>query len=77
MMQSRRKIELLAPARDADIAIEAVRHGADAVYMGASAFGARASAGNDLAGVARAVDFACSAVAWEPSSYLSQSILSV
>ena len=53
-----RKIELLAPARDADIAIEAVRHGADAVYMGASAFGARASAGNDLAEVARAVDFA-------------------
>ncbi|MBQ4008383.1 MAG: U32 family peptidase, partial [Muribaculaceae bacterium] len=53
-----RKIELLAPARDAEIAIEAIRHGADAVYMGASAFGARASAGNALADVARAVEFA-------------------
>lgn len=58
MKPSVRKIELLAPARDADIAIEAIRHGADAVYMGASAFGARASAGNALADVARAVEFA-------------------
>ena len=58
MKETRRKIELLAPARDAQIAIEAIRHGADAVYMGASAFGARASAGNALADVARAVEFA-------------------
>ena len=58
MKQRGRKIELLAPARDAEIAIEAIRHGADAVYMGASAFGARASAGNALADVARAVEFA-------------------
>jgi putative protease len=58
MKQRGRKIELLAPARDAQIAIEAIRHGADAVYMGASAFGARASAGNALDEVARAVDFA-------------------
>ena len=34
-------IELLAPARDADIGIEAVSHGADAVYIGGPAFGAR------------------------------------
>lgn len=58
MKTQSRKIELLAPARDAQIAIEAIGHGADAVYMGASAFGARASAGNALADVARAVDFA-------------------
>ena len=42
------QIELLSPARDADIGIEAVNHGADAVYIGGPAFGARTSAGNDL-----------------------------
>lgn len=41
------QIELLSPARDADIGIEAVNHGADAVYIGGPAFGARAGAGND------------------------------
>lgn len=41
-------LELLSPARDADIGIEAVNHGADAVYIGGPAFGARATAGNDL-----------------------------
>lgn len=49
-------IELLSPARDAACAIEAIRHGADAVYMGAEAFGARAAAGNtvgDIAAVCR------------------------
>jgi hypothetical protein len=41
--------ELLAPARDADIGIEAINHGADAVYIGGPAFGARASKrGNDV-----------------------------
>ena len=53
-----REIELLAPARNADIAIEAVRHGADAVYIGAPAFGARAAAGNSVDEIARAVGFA-------------------
>ena len=43
-----RKIELLAPARDANTAIEAIKHGADAVYMGASSHGARVAAGNSL-----------------------------
>jgi putative protease len=42
------QIELLSPARDADIGIEAVNHGADAVYIGGPAFGARAGAGNDI-----------------------------
>lgn len=36
-------IELLAPARNADIAREAILHGADAVYIGAESFGARAA----------------------------------
>ena len=51
-------IELLAPARDADIAIAAIDHGADAVYMGASHHGARADATNSLDDVRRACDYA-------------------
>ena len=51
-------IELLAPARDADIAIAAINHGADAVYMGASHHGARADATNTLDDVRRACDHA-------------------
>lgn len=53
-----REIELLAPARDAATGIEAVTHGADAVYIGASHFGARAAAANDTADIARLCDFA-------------------
>lgn len=53
-----RPIELLAPARDADTAIEAIKHGADAVYIGASSHGARASAGNSVSEIKRVVDFA-------------------
>ena len=44
------QLELLAPARDADIGIEAVNHGADAVYIGGPSFGARTSADNTRAG---------------------------
>ena len=51
-------IELLAPARDADIAIAAIDHGADAVYMGASHHGARADATNSLEDVHRACEHA-------------------
>ena len=47
------KLELLAPARDADIGIAAIHHGADAVYIGAPAYGARASAGNTIADIER------------------------
>ena len=51
-------IELLAPARDAEIAIAAIDHGADAVYMGASHHGARADATNSIDDVRRACDHA-------------------
>ncbi|MCC6879573.1 MAG: U32 family peptidase, partial [Rhodocyclaceae bacterium] len=51
-------LELLAPARNAEIGIEAVKHGADAVYIGGPAFGARAGAGNAVADIARLVAFA-------------------
>ena len=52
------QLELLAPARNAAIAIEAIKHGADAVYMGASHFGARSEASNSLTDIASVVDFA-------------------
>jgi collagenase-like PrtC family protease len=47
------QLELLAPARDADIGIEAVNHGADAVYIGGPSFGARANADNSVTEIAR------------------------
>lgn len=53
-----RKIELLAPAKTADIGIEAIRHGADAVYIGAAYFGARAAAGNSVEDITRLVNYA-------------------
>lgn len=53
-----RKLELLAPARDAETAIAAIRCGADAVYIGGPHHGARASAANSIADIARVVDFA-------------------
>jgi collagenase-like PrtC family protease len=46
-------LELLAPAKTADIGIEAVNHGADAIYIGGPAFGARAAAGNDIRDIER------------------------
>jgi putative protease len=51
-------LELLAPARSAEIGREAVLHGADAVYIGGPAFGARQSAGNSVAEIAGLVEFA-------------------
>jgi len=46
-------LELLAPAKNADFGIAAINHGADAVYIGGPAFGARANAGNTLADIER------------------------
>lgn len=53
-----RELELLAPAGNPDIAIEAILHGADAVYMGASSHGARRNAANSVEDIKRVVDFA-------------------
>ncbi len=46
-------LELLAPARNAEIGIEAIKHGADAVYIGGPEFGARHGAGNSVADIER------------------------
>jgi putative protease len=51
--ESHRCLELLAPARNADFGIEAIVHGADAVYIGGPAFGARARADNSVADIER------------------------
>lgn len=53
-----RRIELLAPARNAEVGREAILHGADAVYIGAPRFGARAAAGCSVDDIARLCDFA-------------------
>ena len=52
------QLELLSPARTADIGIEAIQHGADAVYIGGPAFGARSTADNSLQDIARLVQHA-------------------
>ena len=58
MLKTRKHLELLSPARNADYGIEAINHGADAVYIGGPAFGARAKAPNTVADIARLVQHA-------------------
>ncbi|SFN58429.1 putative protease [Formivibrio citricus] len=47
-MIERKSLELLAPAKNLETGVEAINHGADAVYIGGPAFGARAAAGNPV-----------------------------
>lgn len=53
-----RTIELLAPAKNKEYGMEAIVHGADAVYIGAPKFGARSAAGNSLEDIAELIAFA-------------------
>jgi putative protease len=53
-----RQIELLAPAKNLEIGIEAIKHGADAVYIGGPSFGARAAAGNSVKEITELCQFA-------------------
>ena len=53
-----RKIELLAPAKDFDTAVDAIDCGADAVYIGAGRFGARYAATNTIEDIARVAEYA-------------------
>jgi len=57
-MSSIRSIELLAPAKNLACGLAAVDHGADAVYIGAPQFGARAAATNSLDDIAALVTYA-------------------
>ena len=52
------KLELLSPAKNLDFGREAVNHGADALYIGAPAYGARAAATNSLADIDALVRYA-------------------
>ncbi len=52
------QLELLSPAKTAEIGREAILHGADAVYLGGPGFGARHNASNSVADIAGLVDFA-------------------
>jgi 23S rRNA 5-hydroxycytidine C2501 synthase len=52
------KLELLSPAKDLETGIAAIDCGADAVYIGAPSFGARAAAGNSIQDITRLVQYA-------------------
>lgn len=53
-----RCLELLSPAANGEIARQAIIHGADAVYIGASSHGARKKASNTISEIEEVVDFA-------------------
>lgn len=53
-----RALELLAPAKNLEYGIAAIDHGADAVYIGASRFGARAAVGNSVDDIRKLCDYA-------------------
>ncbi len=53
-----RPLELLAPAKNLECGIAAIDHGADAVYIGAQRFGARAAAGNSVEDIAQLCRYA-------------------
>lgn len=57
-MIRQRKIELLSPAKNLECGIAAVDHGADAVYIGAPKFGARAAAANTMDDIETLVTYA-------------------
>jgi len=53
-----REIELLAPAKDLKTGIAAINAGADAIYIGASKFGARVAASNSLEEIGKLIEYA-------------------
>lgn len=55
---AKRLVELLSPAKNIDCGMAAINHGADAVYIGASQFSARAAAGNSVSDIEKLVRYA-------------------
>lgn len=53
-----RTLELLAPAKNLECGVAAINHGADAVYIGAPRFGARAAVGNSVDDIRQLCDYA-------------------
>ena len=58
MTNKQTSLELLSPARDLECGLAAINHGADAVYIGAPKFGARAAAGNPLEDIDELISYA-------------------
>ncbi len=58
MVQHKKELELLAPAKDLECGIAAIDNGADAVYIGAEKFGARKEAGNTIHNISKLVEYA-------------------
>lgn len=57
-MAEKTKIELLSPAKNKEYGMTAIRYGADAVYIAAESFGARAAAGNSIEDIAELCSYA-------------------
>lgn len=53
-----RSLELLSPAKNVRVGIAAINHGADAIYIGAPAFGARSAAANSLEDISTLIQYA-------------------
>ncbi|MHB9055627.1 MAG: peptidase U32 family protein [Paludibacteraceae bacterium] len=53
-----KKTELLSPAKNLECGLAAINHGADAVYIGAPLFSARAAAGNSLSEIEQLIKYA-------------------
>ena len=58
MKRVKNKTELLAPSKNKETAFAAIESGADAVYMGASSFGARKNAPNSLDDINEVINYA-------------------
>lgn len=57
-MENKQRIELLAPAKNVEFGIQAINQGADATYIGAPSFGARAAASNTISDIERLIRYA-------------------
>ena len=57
-MATTTKLELLSPAKDLECGIAAINCGADAGYIGAPKFGARAAAGNSVNDIQKLAEYA-------------------
>lgn len=55
---TRPALQLLSPAKDKSVAFAAIQAGADAIYIGAPAYGARQAAGNSIEDLAEVVQYA-------------------
>ena len=67
-----KKIELLSPAKNLEVGLAAINHGADAVYIGGPAFGAREKAGNSIEDIEK---LCCHAALFDAKVYVTLNTL--